>query len=121
MPAVPSVLDAPGVAPPTEDVPAEAAPAKRSVAETAPARDAFAVQLLAARSEADVGASWERLRGSYPDLLASLTPSVTRTSRAEGTFFRLRAGPLRNRASADALCRALSQREQSCFVVSPGS
>jgi hypothetical protein len=80
------------------------------------------VQLLAARSEADVGASWERLRGAYPDLLASLTPSVARTERAPGdTFYRLRAGPLRDRASADALCKALSARQQSCFVVSPGS
>ncbi len=112
MPEVPSVLDGFGAAPPPEAAPVEAAPAPGG----------FAVQLLAARSEGDVGASWERLRGSYPDLLASLTPRVTRTSRPEGdTFYRLRAGPLRDRASADALCRALSARQQSCFVVSPGS
>jgi cell division septation protein DedD len=112
MPAVPSVLDAPAAAPPPEAIPGEGSPGAGG----------FAVQLLAARSESDVGASWERLRGSYPDLLAALSPSVTRTSRAPGeTFFRLRAGPLRDRASADALCRELSQRQQSCFVVSPGS
>ena len=130
MPAVPSVLDERGSAPPVEAAPVAPAAATAATharhaparaAEAPPVTRAYAVQLLAARSEADVGRSWDRLRGSYPDLLASLTPSVTRTSRAEGEFFRLRAGPLRDRASADKLCRALSQRQQSCFVVSPGS
>ncbi len=111
MPAVPSVLD--------EPLALEEAPPARA---TAPAASGFAVQLLAARSEADVGSSWERLQGTYPDLLASLTHSVTRTSLAGGeTFYRLRAGPLRDRASADALCKALSARQQGCFVVAPGS
>jgi len=111
MPAVASVLDEPPAL--------EGAPAPRAAARAA---SAVSGQRLAARSETDVGSSWERLRGAYPDLLASLTPSVTRTSRAEGeTFYRLRAGPLRDRASADALCKALSARQQSCFVVSPGS
>jgi cell division septation protein DedD len=111
MPAVPSVLDD---APALEGPPAPGA--------SAPAAKSFSVQLLAGRSEASVGSSWERLRGEYPELLSSLTPSVTRTSRPEGdTFYRLRAGPLRDRASADALCKALSARQQSCFVVSPGS
>jgi hypothetical protein len=42
--------------------------------------------------------------------------------RAPGdTFYRLRAGPLRDRPSAEALCKALAARDQSCFVVSPGS
>jgi cell division septation protein DedD len=85
-------------------------------------RNAFSVQLLAARSEADVGASWEKLRGAHPDLLASLSPTVARMDRGPGdTFYRLRAGPLRDRTSAEALCKALSARDQSCFVVSPGS
>jgi hypothetical protein len=136
--AAPSEPD-PSVAPPTpEQRAAHASPAaapEQLAAIPAPAdargqgparptgvRNAFSVQLLAARSEADVGASWERLRGAYPDLLAPLTPNVARTERAPGdTFYRLRAGPLRDRASADALCKALSERQQSCFVVSPGS
>jgi cell division septation protein DedD len=99
-----------------------AAPPRAAPPPPAAARSAFAVQLLAARSEADVGASWDRLRDAHPDLLASLTPTVARTERQQGdTFYRLRAGPLRDRAAADALCKALSARQQSCFVVSPGS
>jgi cell division septation protein DedD len=91
-------------------------------APAAAARSAYAEQLLAARSETQVGAAWEKLRSTYPDLLASLEPSVGRTSRSGGeTFYRLRAGPLPDRAAADALCKALSARQQSCFVVSPGS
>jgi cell division septation protein DedD len=103
-------------------IPAPAAARAGAPEKPTAVRNAFSVQLLAARSEADVGASWEKLRGAYPELLTSLTPSVARTERAPGdTFYRLRAGPLRDRASADALCKALSARQQSCFVVSPGS
>ena len=125
--AAPSEPD-PSVAPPVPSKPgaqasSSAAPAQIAAApRAAVARDAFAVQLLAARSEADVGASWEKLRGAYPDLLASLSPTVARMDRAPGdTFYRLRAGPLPDRSAADALCKALSARKQSCFVVSPGS
>jgi cell division septation protein DedD len=125
--AAPSEPD-PAAAPPVASQPAaqatpSAAPAQvAAVPKPAVARDAFAVQLLAARSEADVGASWEKLRGAYPDLLASLSPTVARIDRAPGdTFYRLRAGPLPDRSAADALCKALSARQQSCFVVSPGS
>jgi cell division septation protein DedD len=99
-----------------------AAPPRAATPPPSAARGAFSVQLLAARSEADVGASWDRLRGAHPDLLASLTPTVARAERSQGdAFYRLRAGPLRDRAAADALCKALSARQQSCFVVSPGS
>jgi len=125
--AAPSEPD-PSVSPPVPSKPgaqasSSAAPAQiATVSKPAVARDAFAVQLLAARSEADVGGSWEKLRGAYPDLLASLSPTVARVDRAPGdTFYRLRAGPLRDRSAADALCKALSARKQSCFVVSPGS
>jgi cell division septation protein DedD len=123
---------APGAPEPFPAAPPAPEPAAEIAAATPPraatpsprpaARGAFSVQLLAAHSEADVGASWDRLRGAHPDLLASLTPTVARAERAQGdTFYRLRAGPLRDRAAADALCEALSARQQSCFVVSPGS
>jgi cell division septation protein DedD len=117
----------PSIAPPTHSPQVAALPEPAAAREPKPetpagVRHAFSVQLLAARSEADVGASWEKLRGAYPDLLASLSPTVARMDRAPGdTFYRLRAGPLRDRPSAEALCKALSARDQSCFVVSPGS
>jgi len=113
------------VAAQSEPAPAIAKPAAaadRTVEAPAVVRNAFSVQLLAARSEVDVSSSWDKLRGAHPDLLASLSPTVARTERAPGdTFYRLRVGPLRDRSAADALCKALSARQQSCFVVSPGS
>jgi len=115
---------APAAAAAEADRPAAARPAAPPAArKTASAgRGGYSVQLLAARSEAQVGGAWQKLRSAHPELLASLSPSVSATERAgSGTFYRLRAGPLQDRAAADALCRQLSARHQSCFVVSPGS
>jgi cell division septation protein DedD len=121
-PAAPEPFPAAPPAPEPAAAIAAAAPPRAATPPPGAARGAFSVQLLAAHSEADVGASWDRLRGAHPDLLASLRPTVARAERAQGdTFYRLRAGPLRDRAAADALCKALSARQQSCFVVSPGS
>jgi cell division septation protein DedD len=127
-PAAVAALTAPS-APPVEA--SAAALAAKSAASSPPAAphsprslagtDSFSVQLLAARSETDVNGAWKRLQGAHPDLLASLTPTVARADVAGGTFFRLRAGPLPARPEAEALCQALSSRQQPCFVVSPGS
>jgi cell division septation protein DedD len=111
---------------PAPQAPVQAAPGPQAgrprAARAAPGPGSFSVQLLAVRSESGAGGEWERLRGAHPDLLASLTPSVARAELGSGgTFYRLRAGPLRNRAEADALCAALAARQQPCFVVTPGS
>jgi len=112
----------PAAVPAAASAPSRAAVAPVAQPARAPARaDAFSVQLLAARSEADVSGAWKRLQGAHPDLLAALTPTVARADVAGGTFYRLRAGPLDARPDAEALCRALSSRQQPCFVVSPGS
>ena len=37
--------------------------------------------------------------------------------RKRGIFYRLRAGPLTDRASAKSLCHKLSTRKQGCMVV----
>jgi hypothetical protein len=111
-------------APPAAALPAVSAPSRTTAAPAARAAsgaNAFSVQLLAARSEADVNGAWKRLQGTHPDLLASLTPTIARADVAGGPFYRLRAGPLDGRPDAEALCRALSSRQQPCFVVSPGS
>jgi hypothetical protein len=122
-PAAPAPVQVAAAAPTlAPEPPRPAAAPKREAGTPRAASGAFSVQLLAARSESDVGASWSRLRGAHPDLLASLSPTVARMDRAPGdTFYRLRAGPLPDRPAADALCRALSARQQACFVVSPGS
>jgi len=113
--AAPAAVARPSAAPAAH----AAAPAHKKAAAT---HGGYAVQLLAGRSESQVDGAWKKLRGAHPDLLASLSPSVSATGRTgSGRFYRLRAGPLHDRAAADALCRQLSARHQSCFVVSPGS
>jgi hypothetical protein len=127
-PALPPVaaaaapIPAPAIAAPAaaQDRPAVPPPAARKASPAG--RGGYSIQLLAARSETQVGGAWNKLRGAHPDLLASLSPNVSATERSgSGTFYRLRAGPLHDRAAADALCKKLSARNQSCFVVVPGS
>ena len=91
------------------DVPAGAA-------EAAPA---WRIQLAALASHADADAAWPAFASAHRDLLAELTLHVERAELARGIFYRVQAGPLRDRAAAAALCRSLKSRNQDCLVVAP--
>jgi hypothetical protein len=63
---------------------------------------------------------WSRIVGKNKDALGGLTPSVARVDLGEkGVFFRLRAGPLADRAAAESLCATLSAQNVGCIVVRP--
>ena len=80
----------------------------------------FAVQLAAARSEPQAMSEWARVSGKHGQSLAGLTPSVVRADLGErGIFFRLRAGPLPDKAAADAICETLKAANEACIVVRP--
>ncbi|MBW8056299.1 MAG: SPOR domain-containing protein, partial [Nitrospira sp.] len=100
-----------------ETAPAPKTPAKE--AETAPA---YKVQLAAERSLEGARGEWERLRRKNLDLLGNLTLSVTKADLGpeKGVFYRLRAGPVGDKAAARALCAKLARREMGCLVVRPG-
>lgn len=81
---------------------------------------AFQIQLASARSEQGAMAEWNRIVGKNKDALAGLTPTVARVDLGEkGVFYRLRAGPLADKAAADALCGALGAQNVGCIVVRP--
>jgi cell division septation protein DedD len=82
-----------------------------------PAAGAFRVQLLAMSSEQAAQRAWQDLARSHSDLLGKLSPSVERAQVAKGTVYRVQAGPLTDRASADRLCGALAKRGTGCIVV----
>jgi cell division septation protein DedD len=81
---------------------------------------AFAVQLAAARSEDQAMAEWKRVQGQHAAAVQGLTPLVVRADLGKrGVFFRLRAGPLADRAAADTVCAALKAANEACIVVRP--
>jgi hypothetical protein len=52
--------------------------------------------------------------------LAGLTPSVVKADLGEkGTFYRLRAGPVVDKPTAEGLCSSLAGRNVGCIVVKP--
>lgn len=90
-----------------------AAPAK-----TAPAA-AWRVQLASLSKQSDAEAAWARLQKRNPDLLGKLRLEVQTAQLAKGTYYRVQAGPLADRAAAASLCGSLKSRKQDCLVVAP--
>ncbi|MBX7200837.1 MAG: SPOR domain-containing protein [Rhodospirillaceae bacterium] len=81
---------------------------------------AFQIQLVSVPTEEAAQSEWKRISGKHQDLFASLTPSVTKADLGDkGIYYRLRAGPLADKAAADQLCAALAADRVGCIVVKP--
>jgi cell division septation protein DedD len=80
---------------------------------------AWRVQLVALRSEADADAVWSELQLANQDLLDGLELHVQLAELSQGTFYRIQAGPLADRATAASLCDTLKTRRQDCIIVAP--
>jgi len=122
-------------APPPAEAPAEALqpPAKvaaktpdpapePSPVETQPAiapEAAWGIQLVSLSNQKDAEAVWARLQKANGDVLGGLTLRVQTAKLKKGTFYRVQAGPLADRAAASSLCGTLKSRKQDCLVVAP--
>lgn len=124
-PPIESVL--PRSEPAPEPAP-EAAPQQAAVAPTpppapekpaAPAGPAWRIQLASLTSEAAARAEWGRLQAKNSDLLGALELNVQRADLSKGTYYRIQAGPLADRAAAGDICTQLKSRKQDCLVVAP--
>lgn len=101
---------------------AATAAATGSPAAEAPAGSGAHVQLYAARSEAEALAVWGRLSNHEKELLGSLTHRIVKADvPGKGVYYRLRVGPLDDRAAAKRLCGLLKGRGRDCFVVAGDS
>lgn len=90
------------------------------LAAVAPAAGTYRVQLAALRSPEGARRAWELLRKAHGDLLGGLKPTVVRADLgAKGIFYRLRVGPVRDRAAGRKLCAKLKARKVGCLVVKP--
>ncbi len=111
-----------GTAKPTNGAPpplaAPAAPNGAKPVRTAQYMGPFRVQLAAYRSPEVAAKRWRAISGKHKDLLGQLNPIIQKADLGKkGLYFRLQAGPLKNRAAADTLCAALKKRKVSCLVV----
>lgn len=114
------------VAPPSQPARTAAAPASAPAATPAPAARTVTatpggtakIQLASLKDQAAATATWNALQRKFPAELGGLQPSYERVEIADkGTFIRLQAGPLKDRAEAQAACTALAAKNQGCIVV----
>ncbi len=88
----------------------------------APLADAFLIQIAALRSAQAARQEWLRLSKKHDDLLGALKLTVVRADLGtKGIYFRLRAGPFRNRETAKSTCLSLAERKIGCLVIRPGT
>lgn len=80
----------------------------------------YRIQLVSVSSKAGAEKEAARLARTYKTLLAGLELFLAPANLGQrGVVHRVRAGPLRDRAAAMALCRKFAAREQSCLVIEP--
>lgn len=98
----------------------EAQTAAAPVAAAAVPAGTYQIQLASVLSEDAAMAEWKRISGKNKDILGAYQAAVTRADLGErGVFYRLRAGPLADKAAADALCASLQAQKVGCIVVKP--
>ena len=75
-----------------------------------------AVHLASYRTRKAANRGWSQLRRAHKALLGELSSEITRVNLGprKGIFFRLKAGPLTDKAAAGDICRKLKSRRQFC-------
>lgn len=104
--------------PPAEPEPRRAEPAPAPALASLPPDSVYRIQVGAVRNRSDAQREWRRLRQRNSDILGSLQMFVQEVNiRGKGTFHRIQAGPLPDKALAELACGNLRARKVPCFVV----
>ena len=78
----------------------------------------FGIQLASMRTEEQARNLWLTLQQKYPRLLGGLASQVVRfDSGSRGVFYRLQAGPMPTKATAQDFCVQLKTAGQECIFV----
>ncbi len=77
------------------------------------------VQLGAYSTQDGAKAFWKEIRAKMPSVFAGMHDEYVPLSSGGRTLYRLRAGPVENRAAADRLCLELKAKKHACMVVDP--
>ena len=90
--------------------------AEPKMAKPLPSGPQPAVHLASYRSRKAADAGWAQLRRAHRDILSDLSMEISQINLGpgKGTFFRLKAGPLRDRGAAEGIGRKLKSRRQYC-------
>lgn len=83
------------------------------------ANNAWRIQLISLQSLTQAEAAWAELQHTNQNLLANLSLHVQKAELPKGTFYRVQAGPLPDRAATVELCDSLKSQNQDCLVVAP--
>ncbi len=103
---------------PAQSQPQAAAPAARPTAPAAATAGSARVQLASLPEQAQAQATWAALQRKFAADLGGLSANYERVEiPGKGVFYRVQAGPLKDRAAAQALCEKLSAQKQGCIVV----
>jgi cell division septation protein DedD len=115
LPPAPPAQATPGKPVPlTPQVAARPAPPPAAAAATGPLR----IQIAATKDEASARAEFARLQKAHADLLGNLSATVVKADLGDkGTFYRIQAGPIADKAQADKLCSQLKPLGIGCIVV----
>ena len=108
--------------PPAQPAQAKVAPGKPVPLTPAPAAAAttgpLRIQIAATKDEASARAEFARLQKAHADLLGNLSATVVKADLGDkGTFYRIQAGPIADKAQADKLCGQLKPLGIGCIVV----
>lgn len=126
-------LNNPAVAPPTSNVAttnataavqAPSAVAPKVTADTTNANNTAAstgwrIQVAALGSREEAEAYWNNIVEKYPEQLRGLTLSLEQVEVKGKAYYRVRGGPLQNRAATENLCKTLKASNQACITVVP--
>ena len=98
--------------------PAVPLPAPSTGSEPVIAAGAFLIQLASLPSADAAEQTWSRLQKKHAALLGDMAVNIQKADiDGKGTYFRVQAGPLPNRATADDMCAQLKAAQQDCIVV----
>lgn len=87
-----------------------------SVSTSAPS--GYRVQIAALRSDEEARQAWTRLQRKHADILGAHAATISRVEIPErGTFYRVQAGPWRDRNAAEEACAKLKRVGTGCMIV----
>jgi cell division septation protein DedD len=106
--------------PPLASATEPAKPATTQVAQAtgqAPAKGSYLVQLGSFTSTKGTNRAWATLKKAHPELLSDMSLFIQKATVNDRAYYRVQAGPIPNRATAQDMCAQLKARQQDCLVV----
>ena len=106
--------------PPAEPKPAAALPKPPQTASKPDPAKGYRIQIGSLRSEAAAKTAWAKRLKQHGEILGKLTLLVKRVDLdKKGVYYRVQAGPLKDRTAAKRVCDALKQKKVGCLVIRP--